>query len=106
MSMNERRPTPNDSYPTPTSELQAATERVFASYVPTDKNMVLQKNQHVQFLARFLIQGFPSMYKSQDASQPWLMFWMLQGLSTLQVSLDSGNNQRYALCVFDRTKLI
>lgn len=97
------RPMPDDSYPTATSELQASTERIFASHTPAqaaEGKSELQKNQHVQFLARALIQGFPTKYMSQDASQPWLIFWTLQGLSVLEVALDPGNKQR---CVCGET---
>jgi protein farnesyltransferase subunit beta len=55
---------------------------------------VLNKNPHMQFLIRNFIQGFPTKYISQDASQPWLMFWTIQSFSTLQVALDPGNKQR------------
>jgi hypothetical protein len=46
---------------------------------------------------RNLVQGFPPRYISQDASQPWLMFWTLQSLSALQVAIDPDNKQR---CLF------
>jgi protein farnesyltransferase subunit beta len=54
----------------------------------------LQRNSHVAFLAKNFIQGFPSKYTSQDASQPWLMYWILQSFSCLQVGLDPGNKQK------------
>ncbi|KAI0338827.1 terpenoid cyclases/Protein prenyltransferase [Trametopsis cervina] len=93
-------PTPNDGYPTPTSELQADTERTLQSHwakiVSGDTNHVplLQRNAHLQFLVRNLVQGFPSRYSSQDASQPWLIFWTLQGFSVLGVSLDDQTKKR------------
>lgn len=43
------------------------------------------------------MQGFPARYLSQDASQPWLLFWTLQAFSVMQVSLDVGNRQRYGM---------
>jgi protein farnesyltransferase subunit beta len=55
----------------------------------------------MQFLVRNLVQGFPERYKSQDASQPWLLYWTLQAFSILQVGLDPGNKQRCILpCIF------
>ncbi|KAF9787758.1 terpenoid cyclases/protein prenyltransferase alpha-alpha toroid [Thelephora terrestris] len=92
-----RKHSPNDSYPTPTSTLQESTERILASHVPintTEANHELKKNTHVQFIARAMLQGLPSKYISQDASQPWLMFWILESFSILQVGLDPGNKQR------------
>lgn len=94
-----RKHLPNDSYPTPTSILQASTERILASHVPNltfEADCELNRNTHVQFIARVMLQGFPTKYISQDASQPWLMFWILESFSILQVGLDPGNKQRSA----------
>ncbi|THV08641.1 terpenoid cyclases/Protein prenyltransferase [Dendrothele bispora CBS 962.96] len=90
-------PTPVDSYPTPTSKSQSETEEILLAHLPTAHDPPtpqLQKNSHLQFVARNLIQGFPARYTSQDASQPWLLFWTLQALSMLQVVLDPNNKQR------------
>ncbi|KAF9464137.1 terpenoid cyclases/protein prenyltransferase alpha-alpha toroid [Collybia nuda] len=92
------RPVPTDGFVTPTSTTQAETETVLLNHIP-DKSRpetlpVLQKNAHMQYLVRNLVQGFPARYVSQDASQPWLLFWTLQGFSILQVGLDPGNKQR------------
>ena len=88
--------TPVDAYPTETSILQADTEDILQSFVPLDgvDGRVLNKRAHLEFLVRNLVQGFPARYTSQDASQPWLMFWTLQSLSTLQVAIDPDNKQR------------
>ncbi|TFK60670.1 terpenoid cyclases/Protein prenyltransferase [Pluteus cervinus] len=60
----------------------------------SDGGPALQKQLHMSFLVRNMVQGFPARYISQDASQPWLMFWTLQAFSILQVGLDPGNKQR------------
>lgn len=93
-----RKHSPNDSYPTPTSTLQESTERILAPHVQinTPEAYELKKEAHVPFIARVMLQGFPSKYISQDASQPWLMFWILESFSILQVGLDPGNKQRSA----------
>ncbi|KAM6499858.1 Terpenoid cyclases/protein prenyltransferase alpha-alpha toroid [Amanita muscaria] len=91
------RPTPTDAFPTLTSLAQAETEAVLQEHIPISSNApppTLEKRAHMQFLVRNLIQGFPGRYTSQDASQPWLLFWTLQSFSTLQVGLDPGNKQR------------
>ncbi|KAJ7629407.1 terpenoid cyclases/protein prenyltransferase alpha-alpha toroid [Mycena polygramma] len=91
------RPVPTDSFPTSTSAAQAETEKVLLEHLPTDENKAsptLQKNAHMQFLIRNIVQGFPARYTSQDASQAWLMYWTLQAFSVLQVGLDPGNKQR------------
>lgn len=88
---------PTDAYPTETSDLQAETEEALAEHVPggaSASGSTLQKNAHLQFLIRNLVQGFPAKYISQDASQPWLMFWTVQSFSILQVSLDPTNKQK------------
>ena len=92
------RPTPIDAYPTATSKLQADTEYIIQDQVPLDgggSGSVLNKKLHLEFLVRNLVQGFPARYVSQDASQPWLMFWTLQSFSTLQVAIDPDTKQRY-----------
>ena len=61
--------------------------------------LTLQKTTHLRFLARNMLQGFPARYMSQDASQPWLLFWTLQSFSVLQTGLDPGNRQRWK-CIF------
>ncbi|KAH7914880.1 terpenoid cyclases/protein prenyltransferase alpha-alpha toroid [Hygrophoropsis aurantiaca] len=87
---------PDDSYFTDTSDLQADTETVLLKHLPADPDFPpsLQRNQHLQFLVRHLIQGFPLRYISQDASQPWLLYWTLQGFSVTGVGLDPDNKQR------------
>jgi hypothetical protein len=100
--MRSHRSTPVDGYPTDTSASQAATENILQSHwarqVSGDPNHVvtLKKESHVQFLLRNLVQGFPPRYTSQDASQPWLIFWTLQGFSVLGVGLDEQTKRRYA----------
>ncbi|KAF8151351.1 terpenoid cyclases/protein prenyltransferase alpha-alpha toroid [Crassisporium funariophilum] len=92
------RPCPTDSFPTATSRTQAETEAVLLKHIPDPSSSApspkLDKNAHMQFLVRNLVQGFPTRYISQDASQPWLMFWTVQAFSVLQVGLDPGNKQR------------
>ena len=94
------RPTPIDAYPTETSNVQGETEKILQDQVPLDGSglssggYVLNKKGHLEFLVRNLSQGFPARYMSQDASQPWLMYWTLQSLSALQVAIDPVNKQR------------
>ena len=89
------RPTPTDAYPTKTSDLQADTEDILQEVIPPDgAGLVLDKKAHLQFLVRNLVQGFPARYMSQDASQPWLMFWTIQAFSTLQIAIDPDSKQR------------
>ncbi|KAI0804777.1 terpenoid cyclases/protein prenyltransferase alpha-alpha toroid [Irpex lacteus] len=115
--MTTLRPTPTDGYPTPTSDLQAQTERILQDHLraqlslspsspsssssankdendETKHQPTLQKPAHVQFLLRNMVQGFPARYTSQDASQPWLIFWTLQGFSVLGVGLDEVTKKR------------
>ncbi|RDB18840.1 Protein farnesyltransferase subunit beta [Hypsizygus marmoreus] len=95
------RPTPTDGFPTATSQTQAETEAILLKHIPQAgaDAPVLAKSSHMQFLVRNLVQGFPARYMSQDASQPWLLFWTIQAFSILQVGLDPGNKQR----VIDKT---
>lgn len=96
--MAQARRSPDDQYLTETSDLQAETESILLKHLPLDPESPppLQRQQHLQFLVRNLVQGFPSRYVSQDASQPWLLYWTLQGFCALGVTLDPDNKQRCA----------
>ena len=107
LTARDIRATPIDGYPTYTSETQEATEEDlrprFETALADDtaepdsfSGPALQRNQHLQFLLRNLQQGFPGRYMSQDASQPWLIFWTLQGFSVLGVGIDAQTKKRYA----------
>ncbi|CCM05226.1 uncharacterized protein FIBRA_07436 [Fibroporia radiculosa] len=110
------RPTPSDGLPTSTSVLQKQTEELVvkqlshyqqvqpnpnagppSASLPTEPELskpLLERKLHLQFLLRNMLQGFPQRYVSQDASQPWLMFWTLQGFSVLGVGLDDKTKKR------------
>lgn len=89
-------PTPTDGYPTATSLLQSETEAAIKSLVPPGDipQVELQKRSHFEFLLRNLRQGFPARYVSQDASQPWLIYWTLHGFSILGAGLDDQTKKR------------
>ena len=89
--------TPFDNYPTPTSDVQHETEEILLRHLPSSDAtapFALNKKVHMQFLVQNLIKGFPVRYISQDASQPWLLFWILQAFSCMGVVLDPDNRQR------------
>ncbi|PCH39083.1 terpenoid cyclases/Protein prenyltransferase [Wolfiporia cocos MD-104 SS10] len=102
------RSTPVDGYPTPTSALQSSTETILVKHLPivtsadvpvgegeaSGQGPALNRQLHLQYLLRNLLQGFPARYASQDASQPWLIFWTLQAFSILGVGLDDRTKQR------------
>ena len=97
-------PTPIDGFPSRTASEQTETEEVLRAHAPVaGATPVLDKNNHMKFLVKNLRQGFPSRYLSQDASQPWLMFWTLEAFSILSVALDPGNKQR---CVVVRWRAL
>lgn len=94
------KPTPDDGYPTLTSEEQRETESIISGRLPppdvaSTTAIGLNRNAHLSFVARGLFQGFPSRQTAQDASQPWFMFWFLQTLSLLGVSFDDSKKQRF-----------
>ncbi|KAH8111560.1 terpenoid cyclases/Protein prenyltransferase [Phellopilus nigrolimitatus] len=92
------RPTPTsiDAYPTPTSTEQAQTEAILSQHRPAPAlpKPTLQKTAHLQWLVRNFSQGFPPRFISQDASQPWLMFWTIQAFHLFGASFDPRNRQR------------
>lgn len=90
------KPTRTDSYPTETSKEQSVTETILAQHRPgpNQPKPSLNRNHHLQYLVRNLIQGFPGRFVSQDASQPWLVFWAVQSFYFLGAALDPDNKQR------------
>ncbi|KAH8814706.1 terpenoid cyclases/Protein prenyltransferase [Flagelloscypha sp. PMI_526] len=92
---------PNDHFPSPTSITQTETEDSLAPFLPksgdsSDERAVppLDRNVHLQYLVKNMVQGLPSRYTSFDASQAWLLFWTLQSFATLQIGMDPGNKQK------------
>ncbi|KAL5480559.1 RAM1 [Sanghuangporus weigelae] len=85
-----------DGYPTPTSTEQRRLEIILSQHRPPPDHPkpTLQKNVHMQWLVRNFSQGFPERFISQDASQPWLFFWTLQGFYFIGAELDPQNKQR------------
>ncbi|KAG1763814.1 terpenoid cyclases/protein prenyltransferase alpha-alpha toroid [Suillus placidus] len=71
-------------------------ETILLKHLPCNPDLPspLQKDAHLQFLIRNLIQGFPSRYINEDASQPWLLYWTLQSFSVMGVALDPNNKQK------------
>ncbi|PIL34579.1 hypothetical protein GSI_03358 [Ganoderma sinense ZZ0214-1] len=86
--------TPTDGYRTATSVLQSATETTIKSHRESATEAQLQRRSHFDFLLRNLRQGFPERYISQDASQPWLIYWTLHGFSILGAGLDDQTKKR------------
>lgn len=91
--------TATDSYPTATTVEQRRTEDILVHHRPPDDQPKPQLNRqtHLQFLARNLLQGFPAKVIGQDASQPWLVFWTVASLYLLGVGLDPQNKQKCAV---------
>ncbi|GJJ14304.1 hypothetical protein Clacol_008568 [Clathrus columnatus] len=85
-----------DGYRTETSLEQWLVEDSFLEALPSDpsKISVLKRNEHLNYLAKLLLEGLNKRYAVQDASQPWLTFWILQSFSLLGVLLDPGNKQK------------
>ncbi|OAX33058.1 terpenoid cyclases/Protein prenyltransferase [Rhizopogon vinicolor AM-OR11-026] len=94
--MAQPRRSPHDYYETETTDHQAETEIILLKHIPLSPGSPspLQRDAHLQFLVRNLIQGLPSRYISQDASQPWLLFWTLQSFSLMGVAIDPNNKQK------------
>ncbi|KAG9100007.1 CAAX farnesyltransferase (FTase) subunit beta [Ceratobasidium sp. UAMH 11750] len=91
------KPTPTDGVETATSLTQFDTETAISDLLlvlkdPSD--VKLDRNMHARWAYSSIMQGLPGRYTSQDASQPWLLFWALQSLTCLGVQLDDATKQR------------
>lgn len=84
-----------DGYPTPTSELQSKTSKLIrGSIQESAKPLQLHRMKHFNWLKILLFQGLPAGYKSQDASQPWLLFWIAQSFHLMGAGFDPVTKQR------------
>ena len=84
-----------DGYPTVTSNLQDRTvELIQTSLRDAPKPLQLQRMKHFNWLKSLLFQGLPRAYKSQDASQPWLMYWISQSFHLMGAAFDPATKQR------------
>jgi hypothetical protein len=94
--MEQPRRSPHDFYETETTDHQAETETLLLKHIPplSGSPSLFQRDAHLQFLIRNLVQGLPSRYISQDASQPWLLYWTLQSFSVMGVGMDPNNKQK------------
>lgn len=95
--LNTFKPTPTDGKDTPTSISQLDTESAISDLLlvlkdPSD--VKLDRPMHARWAYTSLMQGLPARYTSQDASQPWLIYWALQALTCLGVQLDPTSKQR------------
>ncbi|KAB5589284.1 Protein farnesyltransferase subunit beta [Ceratobasidium theobromae] len=95
--LNTFKPTPTDGVDTATSFAQSDTESLISDLLlvlkdPSD--IKLDRNAHARWAYTALMQGLPGRYTSQDASQPWLIYWALQTLTCLGVQLDPASKQR------------
>ncbi|KND04533.1 uncharacterized protein SPPG_00259 [Spizellomyces punctatus DAOM BR117] len=86
---------PDDGFPTETSEMQeeveAAVMPLYARYkwkVPPEPltSVRLQRTLHIRYLKSGL-EGLSKRFVVLDASQPWLVYWMLHGLDLLDEPL-------------------
>ncbi|KAG8701066.1 CAAX farnesyltransferase (FTase) subunit beta [Ceratobasidium sp. 395] len=91
------KPTPTDGIETATSLSQFDTETAISDLLLVLKdpsNVQLNRSVHARWAYTALMQGLPGRYTSQDASQPWLLYWALQSLTCLGVQLDASTKQR------------
>ncbi|KAJ1303977.1 hypothetical protein OPQ81_008387 [Rhizoctonia solani] len=89
--------TATDGRDTQTSLAQFETETLISDLLLVLKdpsNVKLDRATHARWVYTSLIQGLPGRYTSQDASQPWLIYWALQTLTCLGVQLDTVTKQR------------
>lgn len=94
--MTQPRRSPYDFYETETTDQQAEIETILLKHLPLNPGSPppFHRDAHLQFLIRNLIQGLPSRYISQDASQPWLLYWTLQSFSIMGVAMDPDTKQK------------
>ncbi|KAG8872050.1 CAAX farnesyltransferase (FTase) subunit beta [Tulasnella sp. 331] len=97
-SVSTRKPYQDDGFETDTSKAQRETERaitaLFEATLDANKPMTLRKNAHINWAIRFLLQGFPARFTSQDASRTWLLYFLLQTFQTMGVAFDPDTKKK------------
>ena len=84
-----------DGVPTSTSQAQKSVEKDLQDvYATAPKPLALQRMGHFNWLKSLLFQGLPASYKSQDASQTWMLFWIVQSFQLLGAGFDPVTKQR------------
>lgn len=84
-----------DGLASPTSIIQHDVEQTIQeTYAAAAKPLALQRMRHFNWLKKHLFEGLPAPYKSQDASQPWMLFWIVQSFQLMGAGLDPGTKQR------------
>lgn len=96
-------PTQTDDYPTETSKTQLETEDCIISlllpfadhrFTPQSLSEIsLDRQAHSNYLIRSLI-SLPGRLTVLDASRPWLMYWILNSFSLLNLGLNPSDRQR------------
>ncbi|CAE6365837.1 unnamed protein product [Rhizoctonia solani] len=84
----------SDSKYSSTQRLRFLTSSSFSRIRRSVSSVKLDRPAHARWAYTSLIQGLPGRYTSQDASQPWLIYWALQTLTCLGVQLDPATKQR------------
>lgn len=93
-------PLPSNSRFTPTLAEQQETEQIIDSVLTTTTPIdspsdptTLRRGEHNVFIGSTLFK-LPAGYVALDASKPWLVFWSIQSLEILGVSLGEEIRQR------------
>ena len=55
---------------------------------------LLNRQDTVDFLVKGLLRGISSGYQCLDASRPWLVYWILQGLRICGHKLERGEREK------------
>ena len=85
----------SDGVPSSSTEVQRSVEEELQNvYASVPKPLVLHRMRHFNWLKTLLYQGLPARYKSQDASQTWMLFWILQSFQLLGAGFDPQTKQR------------
>ncbi|KAI9102487.1 terpenoid cyclases/protein prenyltransferase alpha-alpha toroid [Phlyctochytrium arcticum] len=96
-TLNESRQGEDDGTPTETSQMQLEVEATIVPlYFPykyrkppvPPSSIKLNRAAHIEYLQNGL-SGLSGRFVALDASQPWLVYWMLHGLDLLEVPLSA-----------------
>lgn len=82
----------DDGFPTATSQEQRDVEmevlRMYGRILNSpnfepESSIAINREAHIEFLSRGLVEPLKASYVSLEASRPWIAFWILHGLDLM-----------------------
>ncbi|GAA5859441.1 hypothetical protein JCM8547_006823 [Rhodosporidiobolus lusitaniae] len=75
-------------------EAEQSISSLLTEHMASSASHLLQKDQHLAYLSKFLKGPLPRMFTGLDASRPWILYWISHGLALFEGELDQAAKKR------------